>query len=127
MKDPHNLPDYKCLKATASLVEVSAVLPSKEDIRNDAILKALQRILDVELAQIRMPNGVTPDGCWRITISGVGTSLLCLEFKRVNAEQGCDPLTQAEFSVLNMILQEQVCHYLSVRFIASSDVGAAVP
>ncbi|TCD60180.1 hypothetical protein EIP91_010604, partial [Steccherinum ochraceum] len=107
MKDPSNLPNCKCLKATASLVEVAAILPVKEDDRNERILKALQAILDVELAQIRMQNGVTPDGCWRITISGIGTSLLCLEFKRVNAEQGCNPITQAEFSVLNMILQEQ--------------------
>ena len=98
-----------------SVTEISSSEGEAADKLNRLLSVILgRRFVKVESVGERIPNGLVYKELGQNLIP-----LICFEYKRTFGEGGCDPLTQAEFSLREFLVSNKVCGFRS--FFASID------
>ena len=82
---------------------------SSEDKALEELHLRLSQLLDVEVTQQASTGNHAPDGVAYKRLGVHITPLLCLEYKRALCEGGCDPSTQAAYSLREFLVKDDVC------------------
>ncbi|THH22497.1 hypothetical protein EUX98_g8196 [Antrodiella citrinella] len=91
----------RILDAVSAMMQESAKIKTYEPHANHTfLLPHLRKILDRDVSQIADMQNQSADGSCQVIVMNAPVPLLKAEYKRSLGEGGCDPLTQAEYSVL---------------------------
>jgi len=69
------------------------------------------RLLGTYVGQAISTGTHTPDGVVYKTLDTCFAPLLCFEYKRAPGEGGCDPSTQAAYSLREFLVKDDVCGF----------------
>jgi len=85
---------------------------SSEDNALGTLRPLLSRLLGTYVGQAVSIGTRTPDGVVYKTLDTCLAPLLCFEYKRALGEGGCDPSTQAAYSIREFLVKDDVCGFL---------------
>lgn len=108
--DPGFEPDEASLSFASALLPTASEIRSSEEAALSKLRPLLSKLLDRVVGTVAAGKRI-PDGMTLKTIAGHWTPLITLEYKRAFGEGGCDPSTQAAFSVRNFLSSTEVRHF----------------
>ena len=109
--DPAFKPDEDVLSATSELISITMEISSSEGATVAKLSRLLSTILGKTLEEVESVGGRIPDGLVFKELEQMIIPLICFEYKRAFGEGGCDPLTQAEFSLREFLVSNKVCGF----------------
>jgi len=101
-------PDEVDLSFVSELMPLVSKIPPSEENALKKLLPLLGRLLGRHVGSVISTRKRTPDGMVLKTIDDHIVPLLTIEYKRAFGEGGCDPSTQASFSVREFLASDQV-------------------
>ena len=109
--NPTFKPDKEIISAVSELMLYTSEIDSSEDKALENLRPRLSQLLDIEVTQQALTGNRAPDGVAYKRLGVHITPLLCLEYKRALGEGGCDPSTQAAYSVREFLVKDDVCGF----------------
>jgi len=93
------------------MLSTTEIRPS-EDHALGKLRPLLTRLLGAYVGQAISTGTRTPDGVVCKTLDTCLAPLLCFEYKRALGEGGCDPSTQAAYSLREFLVKDDVYGFL---------------
>ena len=110
-------PDEDVLSATSKLISITTEISSSEREAADKLSQLLNVIMGRLFVKVESVGGRIPDDLVYKELEQFLIPLICFEYKRAFGEGGCDPLTQAEFSLREFLVSNKACDFrVSLRF-----------
>ena len=85
---------------------------SSEKNALETLRPLLGRLLGAYVGQVISDGTRTPDGAVYKMLDTCIAPLLCFEYKCALGEGGCDPSTQAAYSLREFLVKDDVCGFL---------------
>ena len=92
----------------SKLMPSLSAIPSSEEIALERLRPLLSSLLNRPVEQVISVRNRTADGVVLKEVGRYKAPLLTMEYKRAFGEGGCDPSTQASFSVREFLVSDKV-------------------
>ena len=109
--DPTFKPDKEMVSTVSELMLSTTKIHSSEDNAVENLRPLLSKLLGGHLGQIISTGKRVPDGVVYKSLITRIAPLVCFEYKRALGEGGCDPSTQAAYSVREFLVKDNVCGF----------------
>ena len=104
-------PDEAALSIVSELMPLVSKIPPSEEHALEKLRPLLGCLLGRYVGSVSSTGKRTPDGMVLKVADNYVVPLLTVEYKRAFGEGGCDPSTQASFSVREFLASAQVCGF----------------
>ena len=105
--------DEGVVSSVSALMPIAMEVHSKEDSAFSVLRPILSTLLGTSITQLSSHEGRTADGVVVKQLNAGAFPILCCEYKCAVGEGGCDPLTQAAYSVREFFVGvEKVCGFI---------------
>ena len=101
-------PDGDVLSDISELISITTEISSSEGEAATKLSRLLSTILGKTSWKTESVGGRIPDGLVFKELEQILIPLICFEYRRAFGEEGCDPITQAEFSLREFLVSNKV-------------------
>ena len=99
LNDPCIQPTVDDLEDVHVLMRILSVIYKHEDKNRGEVHKRMGKILGTAISEMQNPDNTRPDGLITVELDNIHIPCALFELKREAGEGGCDPTTQASFSM----------------------------
>jgi hypothetical protein len=108
VNDPLVQPTVEDLDNVHQLMQTLSSIYKKEDAYREKVRRDIARILDTTILEMANPDNTRPDGFIMAELGNTPIPCALFELKREAGEGGCDPTSQASFSMKRAWIHEAV-------------------
>ena len=117
INDPAFEPDEEMISIVSELMPMTTEIHTLEDNALTKLRPLLTGLLGGYLGKVISTGSRTPDGMISKQLGDCIAPLVCTEYKRAFGEGGCDPSTQASYSIRGFLVLAEVCGFCVLLYL----------